>query len=748
LSRVRKPASLDQRPTMAEAVRVETSAPEIENEASVWSEYEIDAQVSLVDRPLRNLKHADAFAVLDAHGDIGAAKDTAEGLFYRDTRYLSQFELRIEGRTPLFLGSVSLADKPALAVDLTNPDIQLGENDKLPRDTIFLERMKFLWKAVCYERVNVRNYGSAERRVRLDFRFGNDFRDLFEVRGTSRARRGRDLPPLIERDRVALRYIGLDGIERRTVLAFTPAPKRLDARLATVEFNLAPSQSESVFVTVSCEEDKPNEVGDFFLSYRDARRARRASTAGIATVTSSSEIFDEVISRAHSDVYTLITRTDLGPYPYAGIPWFNTVFGRDGIITAMLMLWCDPSIARGVLRILAGLQATAHDPKSDAQPGKILHEIRHGEMANLGEVPFGRYYGSVDATPLYLMLAGQYFERTGDAETIRSIWPNIEAALAWIETYGDGDGDGFVEYFRETDAGLANQGWKDSWDAIFHADGTGARGPIALCEVQGYVFAAKRAIAEVGAALGYSELAIRLAHEAEALREKFEAAFWCEQIGTYALALDGDKRRCAVRTSNAGHALFTGIADAKRARLVATALMSPEGFSGWGVRTLSSGEPRYNPMSYHNGSVWPHDNALIAIGLARYGLKREAARIFTGLYHYATEQELRRLPELFCGFIRRPHRGPTAYPVACSPQAWSAATPFGLVAACLGLELDHAEDEIRFRDPVMPDFLNEIAIKQLRLGDSRLDLRLHRYGRDVTVNVVSRHGPARVSLLK
>jgi glycogen debranching enzyme len=734
---------------MGEAARkAEQTVPERVGEANVWSEYEIEAQTSLVDRPLRNLKHADAFAVLDAHGDIGAIKDTAEGLFYRDTRYLSQFELRIEGRTPLFLGSVALADKPALAVDLTNPDIQIGENDRLPRDTIFLERMKFLWKAVCYERVSVRNFGTVPRRVRLDFVFGTDFRDLFEVRGTPRIRRGRDLPPLISRDKVSLRYVGLDDIERRAVLCFSPSPKRLDARLATIEFNLAPGQSDSVFVTVSCEEDKPNEIGDFFLSYRDARRARRASTAGIATVTSSSEIFDEVVARAASDVYTLVTRTDQGPYPYAGIPWFNTIFGRDGIITAMLMLWVDPSIARGVLRILAQTQATKLDSRADSQPGKILHEIRHGEMANLGEVPFGRYYGSVDSTPLFLMLAGQYFERTGDTDTLKEIWPKIEAALSWVDAYGDLDGDGFVEYARESDAGLINQGWKDSFDAIFHADGSGARGPIALCEVQGYVFAAKRGIADVAMALGYSELGIRLAREADAIREKFDAAFWCEEIGTYALALDGDKRRCAVRASNAGHALFTGIADASRARSVADALMSRESFSGWGVRTIAQGEARYNPMSYHNGSVWPHDNGMIAIGLARYGLKREAARIFTGLFNYATEQELQRFPELFCGFIRRPHRGPTAYPVACSPQSWSAATPFGLLAACLGLELAHAQDEIRFRDPVMPDFLEEVSIRNLRLGHSHLDVRLHRYGRDVTVNVVSRQGPARVLLLK
>jgi len=408
----------------------------------------------------------------------------------------------------------------------------------------------------------------------------------------------------------------------------------------------------------------------------------------------------------------------------------------------------DPSVAQGVLRTLAATQATALDPKSDAQPGKILHERRHGEMANLGEVPFRCYYGTVDATPLFLLLAGLYFERTGDHQTLLEIWPNLEAALRWIDEHGDRDGDGFVEYYRETDSGLANQGWKDSHDAIFHADGSGAEGPIALCEVQGYVYAAKRSIAAVAARLGHRELASKLSSEAERLRDQFEKAFWCPEIGTYALALDGAKRPCRVRSSNAGHALFTGIADPQRARRTADTLLSRASFSGWGIRTIAQGEARYNPMSYHNGSVWPHDNALIALGLARYGFKAEAARVFAGLFDAAVHQESRRLPELFCGFMRRPHRGPTAYPVACSPQAWAAAAPFSLLAACLGLELVHDRNQIRFRDPVMPDFLNEVVIRNLRLGASRVDVRLHRYGQDVTANVLAREGSLRVAVLK
>src|SRR5215208_8293454 len=385
---------------------------------NVWSEYEIEQHTSLIDRPLRTLKHGDAFAVLDISGDIGTVQETAEGLFYHDTRYLSHYELRLEGKRPLLLSSAMHEDKAALSVALTNPDIHVGEHDRVARDTISLERTKFVWNAVCYERVSIRNFDHTRRRLRLDVLFDADFRDLFEVRGTKRRRGGRHMAHPHRPDRAEFRYEGLDGIERRTVLSFSPAPKRLDSKRATFEVELEPGAQTSLIVTVACEEGEATGVGDFFRAYRDTRRARRTSTAEIATVATSSELFDEVACRATSDVYTLITRTDRGPYPYAGIPWFNTIFGRDGIITAIFMLWMDPSVARGVLRTLAATQATAFDPKSDAQPGKILHERRHGEMANLGEVPFRRYYGTVDATPLFLLLAGMYFERTGDRETL------------------------------------------------------------------------------------------------------------------------------------------------------------------------------------------------------------------------------------------------------------------------------------------------------------------------------------------
>jgi glycogen debranching enzyme len=708
--------------------------------------YDLEVENSLVGRSLLNLKDGDSFAVLNSHGDI-AGTDTVEGLFHRDTRFLSHLELRFQGRRLLLLNSSNHDDKAALSVDLTNPEID-HDVEVLPRETIFFERTKFLYKGVCYERLSVRNFTTVNRRLTIDYTFGADFRDLFEVRGMKREKRGHETCQVVAPNQVEFRYLGLDDIERRTLIAITPVPRYLEASRATLELVLAPGEKTSVFLTVACEEGEPTPVLDFFRAYRDSRRARRIQTRNIATVQSSSDLFNEVACRATSDVYTLITTTKLGPYPYAGIPWFSTIFGRDGIFTAIFMLWMDPSIARGVLRTLAAMQAREIDPNSDAQPGKILHEMRHGEMANLGEVPFRRYYGSVDSTPLFIMLAGMYLDATGDLKTIAEIWPNIVAALRWIDDHGDRDGDGFVEYQAESNGSLKNQGWKDSHDSVFHADGRDAEGPIALCEVQAYVFAARRSAARMAERLGHHDLATDLIGAADELRLRFEADFWDEEMGTYVLALDGKKQPCRVRASNAGHALFTGIASPERAKRVAATLLSKEGYSGWGIRTIALGEARFNPMSYHNGSIWPHDTAAIAIGFARYDLKNEAARVLEGLFDAAKEQEMRRLPELFCGFIRRPGRGPTPYPVACSPQAWAASAIFGVLGACLGLQQAHAENEFRFRDPIMPAFLDEIVLRNVQLGSSQADFRMHRYGNDVATNVLFRKGNAKILIVK
>jgi glycogen debranching enzyme len=697
-------------------------------------------------RPPSTLKYGDTFVVFDGRGDIAASSGGAAGLFHLDTRYLSRLELLVNGMQPLLLGSNLRDDNSALFADLTNPDFISDQHLVLEKDTVHILRTIFVWRGTAYQRLAVRNYGDHEIDFRLSMLFANDFADLFEVRGSHRERRGSAKTKVQGEHQVVLTYRGLDEEVRRTTLTFDPPPDRLAVDSAAYTLRLARGEMRPIFLAISCNlaDARPR---PFMQGLIAARREMRVSTRDMASVETSNDRFNEILCRAAADLVMLMTDTPQGRYPYAGIPWFSTTFGRDGLITALQMLWWSPDVARGVLRRLAAYQAKTTDPLADAEPGKILHEMRSGEMAALREVPFGLYYGSVDSTPLFVLLAGLYAERTGDIETIATLWPAIEAALGWIDGPGDPDGDGFIEYKRAGDEGLANQGWKDSHDAIFHADGRLAEGGIALAEVQGYVYAAKRVMARCARRLGREAAASKLEAEARRLAERFEAAFWCPGIETYALALDGSKEPCRVRTSNAGQVLFSGIATAERAGLVAEGLLQPSFFSGWGIRTVARGEARYNPMSYHNGSVWPHDNALIALGLARYDQKRSVETLFGGLFSAATYMDLRRLPELFCGFERQKGHGPTLYPVACSPQAWASATPFTLLEASLGLQFDPFTGEIRLRNPRLPEFLDEVILRNLQLGSSSVDLRVRRHNETVSLDTPRAAGNIRVSIV-
>ena len=655
---------------------------------------------------------------------------------------MSGLEVRLAGRRPLLLSSALQEGSVVLAVDLANPDIPITDDNLWPKGLLHVLRSKFLWETTCFERLSLSNYGLTGLELSLEIAVAADFADIFEVRGARRAQRGKMRQTRPTRDGMRFDYDGLDDVSRHTIVECDPPPTATSAGLLRFDLRLEPRQAVEIAVTITCghgePHDRPRVSFDAALTNVTSAMIRAKSSA--ATIRSSSRPFDDWIERSRCDLYIMATETPYGRYPYAGVPWFSTAFGRDGIITALSMLWPDPGLARGVLGYLAAAQATRAEPARDSQPGKILHEARDGEMPALEEVPFGRYYGSVDSTPLFVLLAGRYYDRTGDLATIRALWPHIEAALRWIDTYGDLDDDGFVEYARSTETGLIHQGWKDSHDAIFHADGSPAEGPIALCEVQGYVYAARHHAAELALALGDKRRAKALQRQAEALHVAFERQFWSDDIGAYALALDGKKRPCQVVSSNAGQCLMSGIATPAHAQRLADTLMSPSMFTGWGVRTIRAGESRYNPMSYHNGSVWPHDTALVAAGLARYGFKDHVERLVSSLFDASTYLDLFRLPELFCGFERRAGEGPTRYPIACAPQAWASAAVYELIKSLLGLEIDGVRRRVVFRQPRLPESLDWLRLTNLSVAGAELDLLCERRGQDVGISVLRKVG--------
>jgi len=687
------------------------------------------------------LKDRDTFVVADAFGDIIGQGD---GLFHNDTRILSKFRLLLGSRSPSLLSAAVGQDNVFFTSNGANQELPYPGGPVGPPGVLHVERKRFLWDERLYERIAIVNYSRDVVIVPLALEFDADFKDMFEVRGMKRARRGLAYPPATDGRSVRFRYDGLDQIRRGSVISFSDPPGRLSGRRAEFMYSLQQEGRLELYLEVGAHNGSIPTRERFRAAAARARNDMRSRRRHGARITSSGRLFNEWLVKSRADLALLTTKLETGPYPYAGIPWFSTAFGRDAIITAWQILWFEPSLAKGVLIYLAAHQAEEVSAFRDSQPGKIMHETRKGEMPALGEVPFGRYYGGVDTTPLFVAMAGAYAKRTGDMELIDRIWPALERAAHWIKHYGDTNGDGLIDYKRGADSGLANQGWKDSHDSVFHADGRFPDGPIALVEVQGYAFAAYQAMAAFTRYRGDEEDAELWESRARTLRETVERLFWMPEKNFYGIAIDGAGELCRVRASNPGHLLITGLPSPERARLVTEQLLSADFNSGWGVRTLALGEARFNPMSYHNGSVWPHDTALCALGMSQYGDRAGVIRLTSGLFETAANFEMR-LPELFCGFPRSPGEPPVAYPVACLPQAWAAGSAFMMLQACLGLSIDGERGVVDIADPHLPIGIDQLSVDGLRVGAERLHLRFERQGAHVVVRW-DRHARTKVNV--
>lgn len=717
------------------------------------TEYNVLAPAQSLHRLQISLNHAETFAIVDRVGNVPLMSQEAGGLFHRGTRFLNRFELRLNRTSPVVLGSTPSAEGSEVVTYLTNASQRSNGVLTLEQDTFSVRRSQTVYEATLYERLQIHNYSLERLPIEIELLFGADFADIFEVRGTKRGRRGKRGTPHTTGQTVHLPYQGLDGLQRTTIMRFVSAPDDLSTTHARFRLELDPGAEATLETQVECRVGEVSTSSHSSApSYAPALRAvqseRSRWNAQFATLSSDNERFNDWLNRSLYDLALLHTQSDYGEYVYAGIPWFATIFGRDGLITALETLAFAPDLAAGVLRTLATLQGREHNREREEEPGKIPHELRHGEMAQTREIPFGRYYGSVDATPLFLLVLAEYAERTGDLVLVQELWPAVEAAMDWLETSCDAHGTGYLAYRRRATAGLMNQGWKDSHDSIFHANGALAAPPIALSEVQAYVYAARRRLAQLATRIGREEDATTWEAKARVLRERFNREFWLRHEQVFALALDGQGQPCQVVSSNAGQCLFGGIADPERAAPMITRLMQGDMFCGWGIRTLSAQARRYNPMSYHNGSVWPHDNALIAAGLARYGATTQASHLLTALFDASLVIADHRLPELFCGFSRSLHPSPVPYPVACKPQAWAAGSVFLLLQAALGLEINSWEQRVSFNRTALPPWLNRLTIRGLRVGEGQVDVSVIRDRWGAAVEVIDKQGDVEIVVRK
>ena len=691
------------------------------------------------------VKEGETFLYTDLEGNLDRG-DFGLGLYARDTRFLSLFRMTISGRDPVLLSSS--AERGYMSyVDLTNPALVQGDSE-VPQQTLNIRRIRAV-NGRLYERVRVKNYNARPVELDLEFALGADFVDIFEVRGMADQPRPRVDPPSVDGGCVTFSAMGRDGLRRSTVIEFFAEPDEIrvigDVVHVSFRLRLGPYQTRLVGMTmdpVAAGEKRP--TADFDVAVHELRRSYEDWERACTQIVTDNEQFNELLDRCLRDLRALYTQTPDGAILAAGIPWYVTVFGRDSLIAAHQILSVNPEPAREALLVLAAHQGTEVDDWRDEEPGKILHEVRQGDLARAGIVPHSPYFGSVDSTPWFLILFAQYFRWSGDVEFARKLLPSVEAALRWIDEYGDLDRDGFVEYRTRSARGIRNQGWKDSHDSMVHVDGRLAEPPIALSEVQAYVYLAKSRLADVFLALGDESRAQLLVGQAEDLRRRFNDAFWMEDERFFAAALDADKQPLRTVMSNPGHALYCGIVDVEKAALLAKRLLAPDMFSGWGIRTMSKSAAAYNPMSYHNGSVWPHDNALVAAGLKRYGFARSTNRVATALFDAAIQADYLRLPELFCGFTRRTPNRPVSYPVACSPQAWAAGAPFLMLQAILGISARAHENLLTVNKPHLPTWLNTVEVRNLTVGNSRISLVFRREDEITSFSLLQREGDVRV----
>ncbi len=699
---------------------------------------------ALEPRKVNNLTLIDGKTFLSTTiaGDIMPAGAPDVGFFHDDTRFLSHLELRIGGHRTVVLSS-STEKTFASQIELTTGNITLRESFDLPENTIHIRREQLLANDVFFDRMTFENFNLQPIEFVVEISYAADFVDVFQVRGVARPVHGQYFRPILKNNVATFSYRGLDGAMRQTTVQVNPAPSVFRDHTAHWELKLEPGKQVQIeaVITPSVEGRSSRAARFDFATGITHRRNTFAQWERSSTrFESSNEVFDAALQTCINDFHALQIPEGSDHIIAAGIPWFATMFGRDSIIAAYQVLSLNPDLACETLRVLARYQGRETNDWRDEEPGKILHEYRAGEMTRHGEMPFSPYYGSVDATPLFLVLLSEAFNWTADEKLVQDLLPAAYSALRWLEQYADLDGDGFIEYQRRSPKGLINQGWKDSWDANMHRDGTVARPPIALIEVQGYVYDAKYRMASLLRAFGDVATADKLKRESLEMARRIEKAFWMPHRGFYAMALDGEKKPVEVVSTNPGHLLWSRAISRERARTVAARMMKDDMFSGWGWRTMSQQEPVFNPLSYHRGSVWPHDNSLVAHGMALNELRQPALHILTTLFQAALRFRDYRLPELFCGVHRREYDDPVHYPVSCSPQAWASGALFLILNSVLGIRPSAPRKELNIVNPQLPDWLDYLNIRNLRIGQSRVGLDFSRRGTRTFCNVVDVEG--------